>query len=70
MQLPTSLSPHDRRRIAVEAMSDPRTVDRYLAGRRTASTTSARIRLALTKLGLQFLVTPSQGAGHTDSGAR
>jgi hypothetical protein len=51
MQVPFVLTPHDRRRVAVASVTDPRTVERYLAGRRTASTTAARILAALRGLG-------------------
>jgi hypothetical protein len=46
------LTAHDRRRVAVAAAVDPRTVDRYLRGESTASTCAARIRDALRRLGL------------------
>ena len=46
------MSAHDRRRIAVAAAVDPRTVDRYLRGQKVASTCTARIRQALRQLGL------------------
>jgi hypothetical protein len=50
MSLPP-INPHDRRRVAVTAAVDPRTVDRYLRGQAVASTCAARIREALEHLG-------------------
>jgi hypothetical protein len=46
------LRAHDIRRVAVSAMVDPRTVRAYLRGRRTQSTTAARIAEALRTLGI------------------
>jgi hypothetical protein len=40
-------TPHEVRRIAVEAGTDPRTVAKYLAGGRVVSTCADRIRRAL-----------------------
>jgi hypothetical protein len=52
MQSRRPLSAHERRRIAVAAVVDPRTVDRYLRGLPVASTCGARIQEALRRLGL------------------
>ena len=46
------LTPHDVRRLAVLAVCDPKTVERYYAGRRVQSTSEQRIREAAAKLGL------------------
>jgi DNA-binding LacI/PurR family transcriptional regulator len=46
-----TLTPHELRRIAVEAGVDPRTVASYLRGGRVVSTASARILRALEALG-------------------
>jgi len=56
------LTPHDRRRIAVAAAVDPRTVDRYLRGQTVASTCTARIRDALARLGLDALIATARPA--------
>jgi hypothetical protein len=47
-----TLSPHDERRVAVEAGCDPRSVRAYIEGRSQRSTTAARIEAALARLGL------------------
>src|SRR6266851_1750416 len=47
-----ALTPHETRRVAVEAGCDPRTVRRYLDGEPVVSTCSDRIRRALDALGL------------------
>ena len=53
MSLPLPpVTAHDRRRIAVAAAVDPRTVDRYLRQQPIASTCAARIRDAIRRLGL------------------
>jgi hypothetical protein len=52
-----ALSAHDTRRVAVEAGCDPRTVTAILAGRPSHSTSKARVRDALVKLGLTPRVT-------------
>jgi len=49
----TRLTAHDRRRIAVRACVDPRTIDQYLRGR-AQSTTSARIEQALRSLAIEL----------------
>lgn len=49
------LTAHDRRRIAVAACVDPRTVRQYLSGR-AKSTTAARIEQALRELGREDLI--------------
>lgn len=49
---PPRLSAHDMRRLAVEAVIDPRTIARYMAGLAVASTSAARILAAGVKLGL------------------
>ncbi len=51
MKAPIAISAHDRRRIAVHASVDPRTVDRALAGQTIRSTTRARIAEAMAVLG-------------------
>jgi hypothetical protein len=45
------LTPHEIRRVAVEAGADPRTVAKYLAGARVASTCADRIRRTLSAFG-------------------
>lgn len=47
-----AFTPHDLRRIAVEAGVDPRTVAAYFAGRPQTSTVKARVARALRALGL------------------
>lgn len=47
-----TLSPHDLRRVAVECGADPRSVAAVLSGRRTRSTTRARVLAALKRLGV------------------
>lgn len=49
--MPETLTPHDRRRVAVEAGCDPRTVTKFLAGGHVVSTVDARILRALEALG-------------------
>jgi hypothetical protein len=49
------LSAHQERAISVSACVDPRTVRRYLAGRRVTSTCSARVEQALRALHLEHL---------------
>jgi hypothetical protein len=46
------LTPHDERRVAVQAGCDPRTVRAYLAGRSVRSTVASRVRGALEALGM------------------
>lgn len=48
----SSLTPHDRRRVAVVACIDTRTVERWLRGEPIRSTVAARIALALNELRL------------------
>lgn len=51
------LTHHDVRRIAVEAVCDPRTIERYLRGERLGShTMRQRIEKALRALGLDSLL--------------
>ncbi len=59
---PESLTPHDLRRVAVEAGVDPRTVQRYLDGARLVSTCIDRIRRALAALGMPDARRQRQGA--------
>lgn len=49
---PGMITAHDVRRIAVESITDPRTVNRFLRGESVRSMTSARIAAALEKLGI------------------
>lgn len=51
MASPT-LSAHEARRIAVEATTDPRTIQRYFSGGAVQSTTLLRIKSALAVLGI------------------
>lgn len=44
---------HDIRRVAVEAMVDPRTVERYLDGKALRGLTRERIRRAMQSLGYE-----------------
>lgn len=55
MQPPPILTPHERRRIAVAAFVDPRSVERWLRGERMKSTVAARIAetVRLLKLDLK-----------------
>lgn len=46
-----TISAHDVRRIAVAAMTDPRTIQRYLKGEPIRSTSKARIEASLAALG-------------------
>lgn len=46
------LTPHEERRVAVEAGCDPRTVRRYLSGKPCTSTVAARLKAALEKLAI------------------
>lgn len=48
------LGAHTRRQVAVEATSDPRTVERYCQGLPIRSTSEVRIRAALDRLGLEM----------------
>jgi hypothetical protein len=50
MTLLYPLTAHERRRVAVFAAVDPRTVVRFLRGQPVASTCAARIREALRRL--------------------
>lgn len=50
-RMTTYVSAHDIRRIAVAAMTDPRTIQRYLKGEPIRSTSKARIEAALAALG-------------------
>lgn len=52
------LSPHQVRRVAVEAAVDPRTVVRFLRHQRVSSTCRARIEAALKHLGATLEVAP------------
>lgn len=52
MRKQKKLTPHDRVRIAAEAIAAPRTVERIYAGARCAATTRERICRAAEKLGL------------------
>jgi hypothetical protein len=46
------LDAHDARRVAAEAVCDPRSVQKYLSGGTLRPTTTQRVRAALIKLGL------------------
>jgi hypothetical protein len=48
------LTPHELRRVAVEAGCDPRSVRRYLDGEPVVSTLSDRIRRTLATLGYRY----------------
>lgn len=50
------LSAHDRRRIAVRAVCDPKCVNRYVAGGPLRATTIERIESALRVLGMESLI--------------
>ncbi len=52
----SKMSPHEERRVSVEAGVDPRTVRAFLAGRAQKSTTAGRIRDTLVRLGHGALV--------------
>ncbi len=60
-----SLTPHEARRIAAEAIVHDSTVQRYFAGRPIRSTCRARIDAALKRLGLQEPIAryPDQAEG-------
>lgn len=51
-RMTTNVSAHDVRRIAVAAMTDPRTIQRYLKGEPIRSTSKARIDAAVLTLGI------------------
>lgn len=44
------MNPHEIRRIAVEAMTDPRTVKNYMLGKTVKDLSAARIDAAITRL--------------------
>lgn len=50
--MPTMVA-HDIRKVAVEAMVDPRTVERYLDGKPLKGLTRERIRRAMVTLGYE-----------------
>lgn len=52
----SELSPHDIRRVAVVAITDPRTVANYVSGRAVRSTSETRIVEALRELGREDLI--------------
>ncbi|MBK8257023.1 MAG: hypothetical protein IPK82_30660 [Polyangiaceae bacterium] len=54
------MTPHEERRIAVQAGCDPRTVRAYLMGKQVRSTVSARIAETLKRLGIQVGSAPTQ----------
>lgn len=54
--MPNPLSPFEARRIAVHAISDHRTVIRYVTGLSVKSTSATRIEEALRQLGREDLV--------------
>jgi len=56
MQQDQQLSPHEKRRIAVAAVVDPRTVDRVFSGENVTSNTRERVKRALLELGLDELL--------------
>ncbi|MGH8749677.1 MAG: hypothetical protein ACREU5_11295 [Burkholderiales bacterium] len=56
MPKPSTLTPHDRRRIAVSAGCDPSCVVRYIAGQPVRSTTSERIEKAIRNLNLDEVI--------------
>ena len=56
LSAPTSLSPHDCRRIAVAASCDPHCVAQYVKGAPLRSTTIDRIERALRNLKFDHLV--------------
>jgi hypothetical protein len=47
------LTPHDARRVAVTAGTDPRTVEAFVAGRPMRSTTASRVAEAMRSLGME-----------------
>ncbi len=57
------LNPHDRRRVAVAAFADDRTVARYLRGEPVRPSLAARIRDALRRLGLDGTHPPRPRGG-------
>jgi len=53
---PTTISAHERRRIAVAAACDPGCVTRYLLGESMRSTTIDRIESAMRRFNLDALI--------------
>lgn len=49
--MPTKLTPHQEREVAVAAGCDPRTVRAHLAGKSQRSTVAARVERALKECG-------------------
>jgi len=63
----TTLTPHEVRRVAVEAVADDRTVRRYLRNPHSVRSTSAvRIAEALARLGLHGPQEPRQGPARVE----
>jgi len=60
---PPKLTASRVRAIAVESFTDPRTVERYVAGERVMPLCAARIERALAKAGLHELIATAYARG-------
>jgi hypothetical protein len=62
MSTQRSIDQHTARRIAVESVTDPRTVLRFVAGEPVRGMTAHRIREALQRMGLGHIALPATEA--------